>query len=104
MDENTEFNYLFHSKITSNRDKIKSWVEKRGGKPAILCEEQPLTENHGVLRILFPGDDIKENVKVVTWDQFFERFDQSHLGFMYDEEQSENLHNSFFKFVSRNGE
>jgi hypothetical protein len=67
---------LARTRQTQNHDEIREWVERNGGRPAKV-------EGTGeLLRIDFGEPD--ERLEPLDWDQFFEIFDRSGLGFLYD--------------------
>lgn len=75
---------------TRDHSKIKTWIEKRGGKPA-LASGTP-----GELRIDF-GKPL-EKVEQVGWNDFFRSFDEQRLNFLYDPEKK----STFNKFIDDN--
>ncbi|SFQ58937.1 hypothetical protein SAMN05421810_11071 [Amycolatopsis arida] len=83
------------SLATTNHDVIRQWAEARDAKPATV----PGTEHGdrlGVLRFDFPGyggDDLKH----VSWDEWFTTFDQRRLNFIYQEERSDGTQSNFFR-------
>lgn len=85
---------------TTDHDKIKQWVEERDGKPACVKgtggEDDP-----GVLRIDFPGYGDDSKLQELAWDEFFEKFDESDLAFLYQDKTASGDTSRFFKFVSR---
>ena len=90
------------TKITTNHEEIRKWAEARGGKPATVKR----TENDGeagVLRIDFPGYSGAGSLEEISWDEFFEKFDEKGLAFLYQEETRDGEQSRFFKFVSREG-
>jgi len=89
--------------MTVDHDTIREWAEQRGGVPALAKDDGPVRREEGVLRIRFPGTG-GENVEVITWEHFFEKFDQAHLAFMYQDTTDEGTQSRFFKLISRNGE
>jgi hypothetical protein len=83
---------------TREHDKIRSWAEERGGQPATV----PGTEHGdhlGVLRIDFPGFK-GDNLRRVSWDEWFGTFDQRSLDFVYQEEKRDGTQSNFFRLVS----
>jgi hypothetical protein len=81
---------------TIDHERIKSWVEQRGGYPAVVAE----TGKHGVLRIDFdPADDKLEHI---DWDTFFDTFDRKSLAFLYQDETNDGELSHFSKFIERN--
>jgi hypothetical protein len=88
------------SNTTTDHDEIRRWVEEHGGKPASVRG----TENGdaaGVLRIDFPGGAGTDQLEHISWDEWFEKFDQSNLAFLYQEEKASGEDSTFFKLVSR---
>ncbi|MBX6357459.1 MAG: hypothetical protein IRZ05_16605 [Micromonosporaceae bacterium] len=83
---------------TREHDKIRSWAEARGGEPATV----PGTEHGdrlGVLRIDFPGYKA-DNLRRVTWEEWFGTFDERSLEFVYQEEKKDGTQSNFFRLVS----
>jgi hypothetical protein len=72
-------------KITTDHDKIRRWAEERGGRPAavVSAEDQQIA---GGLRIDFPDYDSGEDLQEITWAEFFDKFEEQNLEFMYEEE------------------
>lgn len=87
------------SKITIDHNVIKKWVTDRGGKPSTVKG----TANGGVgmLRINFPGFGKEAALEEISWDDFFKKFDEKNLAFLYQEKTKDGKESRFFKFVSR---
>lgn len=86
------------SRMTRDHDEIRRWVEERGGRPAsIKGTEQD--EPAGLLRIDFPEQGAEEGLEHVTWDEFFAKFDEKELTFLYQEETADGGVSRFNKFV-----
>lgn len=88
------------SKTTTNHDEIKKWAESRGGKPATVKSTESGGEP-GVLRIDFPGYSGGGSLEEISWDEFFKKFDEKKLAFLYQEHTSSGEESRFFKLVSR---
>ncbi len=88
------------SQVTTNHDEIRQWVEARGGKPAAVKGTGD-AEDPGLLRIDFPGVGREESLEEISWDEFFEKFEEKKLAFLYQEETKSGQESRFFKFVSR---
>ncbi len=88
------------SKTTTDHQEIRNWVEQRGGKPATVKGTGGDGEA-GILRIDFPGYSGEQSLKEISWDEFFERFEQSQLAFLYQDQTSNGEKSRFFKFISR---
>ncbi len=71
-------------KVTTDHKVIRKWAKARKGWPAMI---QRVT-SAGVeiaLSIVLPGCETGEVVRKLTWNEFFERFDQLKLTFIYQE-------------------
>jgi hypothetical protein len=90
------------SKITTDHAEIKRWVEKRNGHPASVKNTGQGKQDAGLLRIDFPGYSGKDSLEKITWDEFFKKFDESNLAFLYQENLKDGKESRFFKFVDRN--
>ncbi len=83
---------------TREHDTIRNWAESRGGHPATV----PGTEHGdgpGVLRLDFPNFKA-DNLRAVSWDEWFEMFDRRSLEFVYQEEKQDGTPSNFFQLVS----
>lgn len=89
------------SKITTDHETIKKWVEERGGSPATVKGTQQKGEEAGLLRIDFPGYSGQGTLEKISWDEFFEKFEESHLAFLYQEETKDGEQSRFSKLVAR---
>jgi hypothetical protein len=83
--------------ITTDRDEIRRWVESREGRPATL---RGSGEGVGILRVVFPGRS-RERIEFITWDQFFAKFEEKRLAFLYLETSRHGRPSRFFKLVPR---
>jgi hypothetical protein len=88
------------TRTTTDHDEIREWVEQHDGKPASIRGTEE-GEAAGVLRIDFPGgagDDVMEEI---SWDDWFAKFDQNDLAFLYQEHKASGEDSTFFKLVNR---
>jgi hypothetical protein len=87
------------AKITTDHEEIRRWVEERGGHPATVKG----TEKGGsaLLRIDYPGFSGEDRLTEITWDEFFEIFDENNLAFLYQETTEDGGQSRFSKFVDR---
>jgi hypothetical protein len=88
------------SKVTTDHEEIRRWVEARGGKPARV-RDTGAGDDPGILRIELPGDGPDPNLEPISWDEWFEWFDRNGLAFLYQEEKADGELSTFNKFVSR---
>ncbi len=88
------------SKTTTDHKTIQAWSEARGGKPATVKSTERDGEA-GVLRIDFPGYSGAGSLEEISWEEFFAKFDEKNLAFLYQEHTSSGEESRFFKLVSR---
>jgi hypothetical protein len=98
-------NQSSESKTTTDHDEIRRWVEEHGGQPVSVRGTEGSGEDVGVLRIDFPGGAGSggkgDRLEPVSWDEWFAKFDQENLAFLYQERRSDGGDSTFFKLVSR---
>lgn len=90
------------SKTTTNHDEIRRWVEQRGGRPARVGESGS-NGDPGILRIDYPGFSGDDTLEEISWDEWFDAFDENELAFLYQEETKEGEESRFSKLISRDG-
>lgn len=90
-----------NSKRTASHNVIRKWVEARGGKPAIVDSTRSKGKSKGLLRIDFPGYRGKNELEELSWDEFFQTFDENDLVFLYQEKTAAGRPSRFSKFVSK---
>jgi hypothetical protein len=88
------------SKMTQDHDEIRQWAEARGGQPATV-KTTARGEEAGILRIDFPGYSGEDSLEQISWEEFFEKFDEKDLVFLYQDETVEGKESRFFKFISK---
>src|SRR3954454_20986831 len=85
------------SLATTHHQVIKEWAEARGATPATV-EGTEHGDHLGVLRFDFGGGS--ENLRHVSWDEWFNTFDARKLNFIYQEERSDGTQSNFFRLES----
>jgi hypothetical protein len=83
------------SNTTTKHDDIRKWAEARDGHPAMV----DTGGKGGILRIDF--GEPEDNLKEISWDEFFKIFDENKLAFLYQDETSKGGKSRFNKFVNR---
>jgi hypothetical protein len=89
------------TKTTTDHDEIRRWVEERGGTPATIRGTEGSDEDAGVLTIDFPGGAGEERLEHISWDDWFSKFDEQNLAFLYQEEKASGEGSTFFRLVKR---
>ncbi len=88
------------SKTTRDPEEIRRWAEERGGKPAHVKSTES-GEDIGILRIEFPGfGETETSLEPISWEDFFEKFEDRGLALIYQEETAEGQKSNFNKLVS----
>jgi hypothetical protein len=69
------------SRSTTDHNEIRRWAEENGGRPArvIGCE--------AALRIDFPGEPDGEDLESISWEEFFDTFEQERMVFLFREQR-----------------
>jgi hypothetical protein len=88
------------SHTTTDHDEIRRWVEENKGTPASVKGTEKGGEA-GVLRIDFPGGAGEESLEHISWDDWFAKFDENKLAFLYQSRKASGEPSTFFKLVSR---
>jgi hypothetical protein len=91
------------SKVTTDHKRIKQWVEERGGAPARV-KDTDKGKSSGVLRIDYPGYEGADSLETITWEEFFQGFEQNNLAFLYQEETKDGSQSRFSKLIDRDSE
>jgi hypothetical protein len=91
---------MSESRTTTDHDEIRRWVEERGGRPARV-RATGSDDDPGILRIDYPGRGDDEALEEISWEDFFEAFEENNLAFLYQEKTKEGSESRFSKFVSR---
>jgi hypothetical protein len=78
---------------TADHGEIQRWITEHGGKPALI--------QGGILRVDFR--EREQGFEEISWEQFFQIFDEHALDFVYEEEPPEGGEVRSFKFVARGG-
>jgi hypothetical protein len=88
------------SKISTDHEEIRAWAEARGGQPA--CVKGTGKEGDvGLLRLDFPGFSGADSLQHITWEEFFEKFDDQGLALLHQEQTAGGAQSNFNKLISR---
>ena len=90
------------SKTTRDHDEIRRWAEERGGRPAAVASTET-DDQTGIIRLEFPGAPNANDsaLEEISWDEWFDKFDENRLAFLYQSEKANGEDSTFFKLVSR---
>ena len=93
---------MAQAKVTTDHDEIREWAEARGGRPAAVRRTHS-KDNVGIIRIEFPdAPNAKDDaLGEISWEEFFEKFEDSNLALLYQEETAKGELSNFNKLVGR---
>ena len=89
------------SQVTTDHEQIRKWAEERGGQPSCVRGTGGGGGDAGLLRIDFPGYGGGKSLQKISWDEFFEKFDEQDLALLYQEQTAGGERSNFNKLVSR---
>jgi hypothetical protein len=85
---------------TTDHDEIRRWVEERGGCPAHV-KATGGDGDPGILRIDYTGFSGEESLEQISWDEWFDAFEENDLAFLYQDETADGEESRFSKLVNR---
>jgi hypothetical protein len=89
---------MSEARSTTNHDEIRRWIEERQGRPARVKD----SGQGGILRVDFRKPD--ESLSELSWDEFFQIFDDNDLAFLHQDKTSDGKTSRFNKFVDKGSE
>jgi len=91
------------SNITTDHDQIRRWAEDRGAQPACV-KGTGGSGDAGIIRLDFPGYSGAESLQPISWDEWFQKFDENNLALLYEDTLASGQKSNFNKLVSRERE
>ncbi len=88
------------SRVTTDHEEIRRWAEDRKAKPSCVRGTGGKGDI-GMLRLDFPGYSGADSLEEITWDEWFEKFDERGLALLFQEETASGQKSNFNKIVSR---
>lgn len=90
---------MARSKRTIDHTEIKKWAEARGARPSHI-KRTGSKEDPGLLRLNFPAF-AEKNLENISWKEFFEKFEENKLAFLYQDKKSNGETSNFSRLVKR---
>jgi hypothetical protein len=87
------------SQTTTDHDTIRRWAEERNASPTSVRGTGD-DDEAGVLRLDFPGYSGKDRLEPISWEEFFEKFDEKKLEFLYQDRKKNGEPSNFFKLIT----
>jgi hypothetical protein len=88
------------SKVTTDHEEIRRWIIDRGGQPASFRDMEEEGEA-GILRVTFEGYGDDAALEKISWGEFFKKFEESRLAFLYQDKTASGETSRFNKFINR---
>ncbi len=85
----------------TDHDAIRKWAESRGAKPACVKGTGQSADDVGMIRLDFPDYTGEETLEPISWDEWFEQFDESNLALIVQDQIANGDEGHFNKFVGR---
>jgi hypothetical protein len=82
------------AKTTTAHEEIRRWVEERGGHPARVKGTE-------LLRIDYPGFSGEDTLEKISWEEFFEEFENNNLAFLHQDKTKDGKESRFSKLIDR---
>jgi ferritin-like metal-binding protein YciE len=86
--------------VLTDREQIRQWAEERGGTPACVRGTGGKGDI-GMLRIDFPGFSGEDTLEPISWDDWFEKFDERRLALIVQDKTAKGQKSNFNKLIAR---
>jgi ferritin-like metal-binding protein YciE len=84
----------------TDHEQIRQWAEERGGTPSCVRGTGDKGDI-GMLRIDFPGYSGKDSLEPISWEDWFEKFDERGLALIVQEKTAKGQKSNFNKLIAR---
>lgn len=88
------------TQYTTDHETIRKWAQSRNAKPARV-KGTGGKNDPGMIRLDFPGYSGADSLEEISWDEWFEAFDENNLALAYQEQLADGQKSNFNKLVSR---
>ena len=88
------------SRMLTDHKAIRRWAEERRGRPAAV--RSTLNDDYiGMIRLDFPGYRGADSLEEISWDEWFEDFDDRNLALVVHDEAADGERSNFHTLVRR---
>jgi hypothetical protein len=88
------------SRPLTDHNEIRRWAEDRGAHPACVRGTGDSGDT-GMIRLDFPGYSGQGKLEEISWDDWFDKFDESGLALLVQDKTARGQRSNFNKLVSR---
>lgn len=91
------------SRTTTDHDEIREWAEARGATPSRVRGTGG-DDGPGMIRLDFPGFSGADSLEEISWEDWFQAFDDNDLALVYQETTAAGERSNFNKLIARETE
>lgn len=88
------------SRTLTDHEEIRRWAEERGARPSTVRSTHG-DDSVGIIRLDFPGYSGADSLEEISWDEWFEDFDNNNLALLVQDETANGQKSNFNKLISR---
>lgn len=88
------------SRVLTDHDEIRRWAEERQASPACVRRTGG-NGDVGMIRLDFPGYSGQQSLEHIDWDEWFQKFDESNLALLVQDELASGGSSNFNKLIGR---
>ena len=89
--------------MTIDHEEIRKWAESRKAKPSRVAGTEG-KDDPGLIRLDFPGYSGEGKLEEISWEEWFQKFDENELGLLIQEKTADGETSNFNKLVKRDGQ
>ena len=86
---------------TTNHATIRRWAEERGARPSAV---KGPGAGHEISGLRLDSPDGGSWMEEITWDEFFRRFEEMGLDFLYQDVTREGEPSAFYRLINRSAQ
>jgi hypothetical protein len=88
------------SQPLTDHEAIQQWAEERNATPSCV-KKTGGKGDVGMIRLDFPGYSGEDSLQPISWDEWFEKFDENELALIVQETTASGEKSNFNKLVKR---
>src|SRR5262245_8297669 len=88
------------SRTLTDHDEIRRWAEARSVRPSTV-RRTPAHDNAGMIRLDFPGYSGGDPLQEISWDEWFEDFEDRNLALIVQDQAADGGRSNFNRLANR---
>jgi hypothetical protein len=85
----------------TDHDAIRRWAEERHATPSRVKGTERRRDDVGMIRLDFPGHSGAGSLEAISWEEWFQEFDDSGLELLVQDDTADGEPSYFNKLVKR---